>query len=76
MPQLSLYVDERTMERLRRAAKLESVSVSKYVVDKINRIIRTEWPENYGQLFGAIDDESFRIERPQSFEDDMHRERM
>ncbi len=76
MPQLSLYVDEHTLERLRRAAKLERVSVSKYVVDKLNRIIRTEWPKNYGRLFGAIDDESFRIERSQGFQDDMHRERM
>ncbi len=33
MPQLSLYVNEQTLERIRRAAKIENVSISKYVVD-------------------------------------------
>lgn len=74
MPQLSLYVDDETLRRLQRAAKLENVSVSKYVVNKLNRIIRVEWPENYEKLFGAITDETFEADRPASFADDTSRE--
>lgn len=76
MPQLSLYIDERTLKRLQTAAKLENVSVSKYVVRKLSETMDTSWPENYQQLFGAIDDETFRVERVPSFDADVPRERL
>lgn len=76
MPQLSLYIDERTLKRLQTAAKLENVSVSKYVVRKLNETMDTSWPENYQQLFGAIDDETFDVERVPSFGADVPRERL
>ncbi len=76
MPQLSLYIDERTLKRLRTGAKLENVSVSKYVVRKLSEIMDTSWPENYQKLFGAIDDETFHVDRIQSFDTDVPRERL
>lgn len=76
MPQLSLYIDERTLKRLQTAAKLENVSVSKYVVRKLSETMDTSWPENYQKLFGAIDDETFQVERVPSFDADVPRERL
>lgn len=76
MPQLSLYIDERTLKRLQTAAKLENVSVSKYVVRKLSETMDTSWPENYQKLFGAVEDETFEVDREASFDADLPRERL
>lgn len=76
MPQLSLYIDEETLERLKRAAALEKVSLSKYVSRRIRQSVTDSWPPNYGALFGAIDDESFAAERTAGFADDTPREKL
>jgi hypothetical protein len=36
MAQLSLYIDRKTLEKIEIAAKLEHLSISKYVVRKLN----------------------------------------
>lgn len=63
MPQLSLYIDDATMETLRSSAKGEGVSMSKYAAE----LIRTRskdgmWPKGYwDSVYGCLDDESFTV---------------
>lgn len=59
MPQLSLYIDEKTLKNVEKAAKTEHVSISKWVCSKLKKTFNEDWPENYFELFGSIEDDSF-----------------
>lgn len=74
MAQLSLYIDEETLKKIETAAKLEDISVSKYVVRKLNETMSLSWPQSYEQLFGSIQDESFAVDRASEFSADSQRE--
>ena len=76
MPQLSLYIDKDTLRRIEIAAGLEHLSISKYVVSKLNETLNNSWPENYEKLFGSIEDETFQRETIENFTDDIPRERL
>ena len=74
MPQLSLYIDEETLHKLETAAGLENVSISKYVVRKLNETLSASWPNNFDKLFGAIADETFSVAPVADFSTDTLRE--
>ena len=74
MPQLSLYIDEETLHKLETAAGLEHVSISKYVVRKLNETLNASWPTNFEKLFGAITDETFNVVPIADFSGDTPRE--
>ncbi len=74
MPQLSLYIDENTLNKIEMGAKIEHVSISKYVVKILNESMTKAWPENYKNLYGVIDDDSFLVEKIQDFSNDIERE--
>ena len=74
MPQLSLYLDEKTLRKIETAAKIEKLSISKYVVKKLNESINDRWPDQYERLFGCIDDETFLEPADQLYEEDTDRE--
>ena len=76
MPQLSLYIDKDTMQKLETAAKIEHLSISKYAVKKLNETLNKNWPENYRRLFGSINDDSFSVENNLKFETDSLREEL
>ena len=76
MPQLSLYIDEETLRKLETAARLENLSISKYVVQKLNESMNTSWPHNYEKLFGAIVDETFEAGNTHDFAHDVPREQL
>lgn len=59
MPQLSLYIDKETLHKIEIAAKLEKLSISKYVVRKLNDSLNKSWPENFDTLFGSVSDDTF-----------------
>lgn len=59
MAQLSLYLDDALMGRLKRRAGHEGVSVSKYVSRLVEENLLYTWPTGYFDLFGSIDDETF-----------------
>lgn len=60
MPQLSLYLDESTMERLRERAASEHVSLSKFAAHCIAEDdCHSAWPAGFWELYGSIDDDSF-----------------
>jgi len=74
MPQLSLYIDENTLNKIEIGAKIEHVSISKYVVRKLNESMSNAWPENYNNMYGIIYDDSFEVERIKDFTNDIKRE--
>lgn len=60
MPQLSLYLDEKTLKKIESAAKKEKVSLSQWVKHRIQNSLETNWPEDYFRLYGSIQDDSFQ----------------
>ena len=61
MPQLSLYLDDETMERLRLNAQASKTSLSKYVSSMLSDQPQTTWyPEGYFDLYGCLSDTDFR----------------
>ena len=76
MPQLSLYIDEDTLKRITLAAKIEKLSVSKFVVRKLNESMNDSWPSNFENLFGAISDPSFTEVAELNYANDATREKL
>lgn len=73
MPQVSLYLDDETMEVVRAGAKAEGVSLSKHVCNIIHGMRpRCDTPSGLPEglldrLYGSIDDDTFV--RPPQLED-------
>ena len=44
MSQLSLYIDNNTLKKIELSAKIEHISISKFVVRKLNESFVTNWP--------------------------------
>lgn len=59
MPQLSLYIDQDTLKKVEKAAKVDKMSISKWVCNKLQSSLHDSWPEGYFDLFGSINDDSF-----------------
>ncbi len=76
MPQISLYIDEKTLKQVELAAKIENISISKYVVNKLRESMHTEWPRNYDLLFGSIDDDTFCAPPDMDYTQDAPREQI
>jgi hypothetical protein len=60
--QLTIYMDDETLDKVERSARLAKVSVSRWVRDRLSSIVEKEWPEGYFDLFASLSDED--IERP------------
>lgn len=73
MPQISLYIDKETLDKIKKAAAKEHISISKWVGKHIKKIIKEDYPQRYFDLFGSITDKSFEIKKL-SFEQDSKRE--
>ena len=56
MSQITLYVDEDTMNRVRTAAQEAGVSLSRWVTTIIREKLSDEWPDSIGELGGAWKD--------------------
>lgn len=74
MPQLSLYIDEKTLKKLELAARIEHLSLSKYAVKKLNESLRSDWPAAWAALFGSLDDPTYGIDKSADFTADAPRE--
>ena len=64
MPKISLYIDQDTLERIKTEATRERLSVSKWVAEQINPRVQTGYPPGFEELFGSVDDETFK--RPEA----------
>ncbi len=56
MGQVTIYLDQDTERRARAAARAGGVSLSKWVANRIQQGVRTEWPEAVRALAGAWTD--------------------
>ncbi|TXT43468.1 MAG: hypothetical protein FD137_1835 [Spirochaetes bacterium] len=59
MPQISLYIDEKTLKKVENIAKRQHTSISKWVAEQIRSKIEPAYPMNFDTLFGSISDETF-----------------
>ena len=59
MPQVSLYIEQELLDTVRKNAKSEKLSVSKYVSKALSEKDEYSWPEGYWDLFGSLDDDTF-----------------
>ncbi len=74
MPQISLYMNERVYARVRRAADIEQLSVSKWVARTVEKSLAEKWPNDFAGLFGSIGDESFFAPDRHAMAEDARRE--
>lgn len=75
MPQISLYIDEKTLKMVENAAMRQRVSISKWVGEQIRAKVEPVYPVDYGSLFGSISDDTFIKPAVLSFETDIKRDR-
>jgi hypothetical protein len=76
MPQLSLYVDEKTLKIAEKMAKINKTSISKWVSAQIQSSKRMEWPKHFFDNFGALKDSNFGEISQLSFGDDIGRKKI
>ncbi len=74
MPQISLYVDEQTLNEVSKSAKAENISISNWVRLKIKKSLNNEWSEEFKSLIGSIADETFIEPSDVDFAKDIKRE--
>lgn len=74
MPQISLYIDEKTLRGVEKAASEEQISLSKWVVKRIQSQLKPTYPDNYASLFGSLSDDQLSRPDQLSFQSDSHRE--
>lgn len=73
MPQVSLYIDKETLGKIAELAQKSHTSISKWVGNKLKRLIKDDYPEDFFGLFGSIKDDSFRRPKELPFEADSKR---
>lgn len=56
MAQVTIYMDEETVSRMRSAAKEAELSVSAWLAQLVRERTRSEWPIEVSSLFGAWPD--------------------
>lgn len=59
MPQLSLYLTQEQLIQIKNEAKANKLSLSKWVVSQITTKIEPRYPEDWVNLFGSVQDDSF-----------------
>ncbi len=68
MAQVTLYMDDETMARMRAAAEASGLSMSAWLVQLVRERTRTEWPPEVIDLAGAWRDlptaEELRASQP------------
>jgi hypothetical protein len=74
MPQLSLYLDSKTLKAVEARAKARKISVSRYVKEAIEKEFHSSWPKDYFRLFGSISDVTFQAPKELPFASDRARE--
>ena len=75
MPRLSLYLDDETAQKARRAARLAGLSLSGWARVNLRQAADdgTRWPEGYFDLFGSISDPTFMVAEDAPATDDLPR---
>jgi hypothetical protein len=59
MPQISLDIDQIILEKIKKIANRKKTSVSDWVEDTIKKTLGNDYPNDFFELFGAINDDTF-----------------
>jgi hypothetical protein len=59
MPQISLNIDQIIFEKIKKIAERKRTSVSDWVEDNIKKTLGNGYPNDFFELFGAINDDTF-----------------
>jgi hypothetical protein len=73
MPQISLYIDEKTLQKVESAAKRQHLSISKWVAEQIRAKVDPIYPVDFEGLFGSIEDDTFVAPSKLNFNQDADR---
>jgi hypothetical protein len=76
MPQISLYIDRETLDKIERAARAERQSISRWVSRQIKQSLQTSYTSDLKSLYGSIDDDSFDIPDRGTFSEDVPRNKL
>ena len=60
MAQITIYMDEETLGKIETAARKDHDSVSRWVKKRLINVLESGWPKDYFELFGAMNDDSFK----------------
>ena len=74
MAQISIYIDDSTLKQIEIAAEKEHDSISKWVKKRLLSSLKTAWPKDYFDLFGALKDASFKRPSKMKFSKDRERQ--
>lgn len=56
MPQVTIYLDEDTQKRVKKAARAEGLSLSKWIAASLREKTKSTWPKAFLDLAGAFPD--------------------
>jgi hypothetical protein len=59
MPQIQLDIDNIFFEKIEKIAKQKKTSVSDWLEDTIKKTLGNDYPDDFFELFGAINDDTF-----------------
>lgn len=74
MPQISLYIDKETLEKIESAANAENISISKWVGNHLKDALSTSYTSEFIELYGSCEDSDFEAPTELSWEDDAKRD--
>ncbi len=74
MAQISIYIDEHTLKQIEKAAEKEHDSISTWVKKRLVSSLKTAWPKDYFDLFGILNDDSFKRPAQIKFTKDRQRQ--
>lgn len=76
MPQITIYLDEKTEKKMKAITKSIKISQSKWITYLIKEKLRDDWPESILNLSGAWKDFPSADELRKSLDKDIKRERI
>jgi len=76
MSQLTIYLEEEMLRRVRKVARSEKRSVSEWTREKMLQGLKTGWPDGYFDLFGALQDDTFDRPPQGNLKNDIARQRL
>lgn len=74
MPQISLYVCQNDLTKIKKAALYNKKSISKWASDKLLSDLEPSYPIGYEKLCGSISDDTFDRPKQIDFSKDSKRE--
>ena len=74
MPQLSVYIEEALNEELRSKAKEKGMSLSSFVSEALKGHMDDNWPEDFSEGFGSLEDDPMEAPEELPWSSDVKRD--